>query len=69
MNAPKGKHAWTVTVGTKGQIVIPKEAREIFDIRPGDCLILLGDEEHGIAIPPKEHFAAYFTHIFGGEKE
>ena len=30
-----GKYAWTVTVGTKGQIVIPKEAREIFGIQPG----------------------------------
>ena len=31
MNAPNGRHAWTVTVGTKGQIVIPKEAR-LFDL-------------------------------------
>ena len=66
MNAPKGKYAWTVTVGTKGQIVIPKEARELFDIRPGDNLILLGDRDNGIAIPPKSTFSAYFSHIFGG---
>ena len=44
MHAPKGKYAWTVTVGEKGQIVIPKQAREIFSIQPGDTLILLGDE-------------------------
>ena len=50
MNTPKGKHAWTAKVGEKGQIVIPKEAREIFDIKPGDTLILLGDEDRGIAI-------------------
>ena len=36
----KGKHAWSVTVGAKGQIVIPKEAREIFGIAPGDTLRL-----------------------------
>ncbi|MBQ8814851.1 MAG: AbrB/MazE/SpoVT family DNA-binding domain-containing protein [Lachnospiraceae bacterium] len=53
MNGPKGKYAWTVTVGEKGQIVIPKQAREVFDIKPGDTLILFGDEKRGIAIPPK----------------
>ena len=50
---PPGKYAWTVKVGEKGQFVIPKEARDLFDIHPGDTLILLGDIERGIAIPPK----------------
>lgn len=68
MNVPKGKHAWTVTVGTKGQFVIPKEARELFGIEPGDTLILLADEKRGIAIPPKESFNEYYGRIFGGEK-
>ena len=40
MKGPAGKYAWTVTVGEKGQIVIPKQAREIFGIKPGDSLIL-----------------------------
>ena len=40
MAIPEGKYAWTVTVGSKGQIVIPKEAREVFQIRPGDNLPL-----------------------------
>jgi len=65
MKRPKGKYAWTVTVGTKGQIVIPAEARAIFDIKPGDTLILLGDEKQGIAIPPKTAFSKFFSHIFG----
>ena len=39
-----------VKVGDKGQIVIPAEARKIFDINPGDNLIVLGDESQGIAI-------------------
>ena len=66
--APAGKYAWTATVGEKGQIVIPKQARDIFDIKPGDTLILLGDVKLGIAIPPKSTMAAFGNHIFGGEK-
>ena len=51
MSMPKGKHRFgTVKVGERGQIVIPKEAREIFDINPGDTLLVLGDEEQGIAV-------------------
>lgn len=67
-DAPHGKRAWTVTVGTKGQIVIPKEAREMFSIHPGDTLLLLGDEGMGIAIPPKSMFSTVFSHIFGPER-
>lgn len=48
---PKGKHMFgMVKVGDKGQIVIPAKARKIFDIKPGDNLIVLGDEEQGIAV-------------------
>lgn len=51
MPLPKGKHIFgTVKVGERGQIVIPKEARDMFDIKPGDILLVLGDEEQGIAI-------------------
>ena len=51
MSMPKGKHIFgTVKVGERGQIVIPEEAREIFDINPGDTLLVLGDEEQGIAV-------------------
>ena len=39
MNYPKGKYAWTVKIGEKGQFVIPKEARDIFGIRPGDTTV------------------------------
>ena len=69
MDRPEGKYAWTATVGAKGQIVIPREAREVFDIKPGDTLILLGDVERGIAIPPKSTYGEWFGMIFGGEKE
>ena len=67
MTKPKGKGAWTATVGTKGQIVIPKEARDMFGIRPGDTLIILGDEERGLAIPPKEQFNEWIRAAFGGD--
>ena len=65
MGKPEGKYAWTVTVGTKGQIVIPKEAREVFDIKPGDHLLILADEKQGRAIPPKDSFDDYFKKLFG----
>ena len=48
---PKGKHIFgMVRVGEKGQIVIPAKARKIFDIGPGDNLIVLGEEGRGIAL-------------------
>lgn len=48
---PRGKHMFgIVTVGEKGQIVIPAKARKVFDIQPGERLLVLGDEAQGIAI-------------------
>lgn len=45
------KHMFGVTrVNDKGQITLPKKCREVFDIKPGDTLLLLGDEDRGIAI-------------------
>lgn len=67
MEYPKGKYAWTVKVGEKGQFVIPKEAREIFNINPGDTLIVLGDIAQGIAIPPKDTLNMLMEQIFGGK--
>ncbi len=69
MSTKKGKYAWTVTVGEKGQIVIPKQARDIFNIKPGDTLIMLADEKKGIAIPPKESFAELAAKIFADNEE
>ena len=51
LGMPKGKHVFgTVKVGEKGQIVIPKEARALFNIQAGDTLLVLGDDENGIII-------------------
>ncbi|MBP3851561.1 MAG: AbrB/MazE/SpoVT family DNA-binding domain-containing protein [Erysipelotrichaceae bacterium] len=69
MTGPKGKYAWTATVGETGQIVIPIQARALFDIKPGDTLLLLGDEERGIAIPNKDAFAELFSAAFAEDKE
>lgn len=55
--APIGKHLWgTVTIGSKGQIVIPKNARDTFDMKEGDRLVVLGDESQGIALIKTEIF-------------
>ena len=69
MNKHEGKSAWSATVGEKGQIVIPKQARELFDIHPGDTLVLLGDVKRGLAIPTKQAFAAYAEQIFADQEE
>lgn len=47
---PKGKFLSIVKVGDKGQIVIPKGARELFGIQPGDQLLLMADKKRGIAL-------------------
>lgn len=48
---PKGKHLFGIaTLGERGQIVLPKEARDIFELKAGDKLVVLGDEEQGIAL-------------------
>lgn len=56
---PKGKHLFgIVTVGDKGQIVIPAKARKLFDISAGDQLVVLGDEGQGMAIIKAQSFLA-----------
>lgn len=62
------KYAWTVKIGEKGQFVIPKEARDLFDIKPGDNIIVLADKKRGIAIPPKSMFQELAATIFQREE-
>lgn len=54
--APEGKYVGTVKVGTKGQIVIPKEVRDLFHIDSGETLLVLADIERGIAIMKTDAF-------------
>ncbi len=65
----KGKHifGW-VTVGERGQIVIPKKAREIFNIHPGDRLLVLGDEAQGIALPKYDKFMHFVEAIYQADE-
>ena len=74
MDCPNGKYAWIVKIGEKGQFVIPKEAREAFGLQPGMEILVLGDIERGIAIPPAHKQQEILSSIinteaiFGGEK-
>lgn len=65
MTMPQGKNAWTVKIGERGQFVIPKEARDMLGVKPGDTILVLGDVERGVAIPPKAMMNRYLSMIFG----
>lgn len=62
------RNAWTIKIGEKGQFVIPKEARDMFGIKPGDTLLVMADKDRGIAIPPKEMMQEYISSIFNSMK-
>ena len=62
---PKGKNAWSVKIGEKGQFVIPKEARDMLGIKPGDTILVLEEKEKGIAIPPKATMNKMISIIMG----
>ena len=63
----KGKYIFgTVKVGERGQIVIPKEARDKFSIEPGDSLLILGDENKGIAIVKEDLMKNFALKILEG---
>jgi len=69
MDLPKGKHAWMVKIGEKGQFVIPKEARDLFDLQPGNTILVLGDDERGLAILPREKQSEFIGRIFAEVEE
>lgn len=65
MEFHNGKHAWMVKIGEKGQFVIPKEARDKFDLQPGQTILVLADDERGIAILPRQESERLMAQIFG----
>lgn len=65
MDINGGKFAWMVKIGEKGQFVIPKEARELFGLNPGEEILVLGDKEKGLAILPRDKQQEYIEKIFG----
>lgn len=69
MENETGKYIWTAKVSNKGQIVIPKEARDVFGISEGDTLILFGDTEKGIAIAKYNDYLKFAEAIFRAGRE
>ena len=65
----KTKYMGISKVGEKGQIVIPKEVRDIFDIKPGDSLIVLADSKKGIALVKSEVIEDVTNSILGGSND
>ena len=60
-----GKYVFgTVREGERGQIVIPKQCREVFDIKPGDTLLILGDEAQGIGIMKQDRMMEFIKDVF-----
>ena len=68
--APKGKYIWgTVTISERGQIVIPKTAREHFDLKAGDKMVVLGSDGDGVALVPTEIFEKNLEYLMTKGKE
>ena len=66
MQENEGKYIFgVVKVGDKGQIVIPRDARKVYDIKPGDALLLLGDQK-GMALLKTEIFQGIIDQAMGG---
>jgi len=59
----------TAKVGDRGQIVIPKEARELFNIQPGDTLLILGEENKGLIVSRPELLRDLADEIFDSNKK
>ena len=65
MKIPKGHYIFgTVKVGERGQMIIPKEARKIFDIKAGDTMIVLGDEKWGLAVTKADVLEKHAMNVF-----
>ena len=71
-NFPEGKFLATVKIGPKGQIVIPKEVRDMFSLEPGDSLVLMADKGQGIALQPFSYVESFWravNHVKDGEQK
>ena len=61
---PEGKFMTTVKIGSKGQIVIPKEVRDMFSLKEGDSLLFLADKTQGIAMQPFEYAETFWQNVY-----
>lgn len=68
MQQGEGKFITSVKVGPKGQIIVPKEVRDMFHIQPGDMLLMLADMEQGIAIQTFDSTSEMFEKLFPAKK-
>lgn len=64
-NFPERKFLATVKIGAKGQIVIPKEVREMFSLQAGDSLVLMADKGQGIALQPYRYLETFWNAVSG----
>ena len=62
-NFPEGKFLATVKIGPKGQIVIPKDVRDMFSLKTGDSLILMADKGQGIALQPFSYAETFWNAV------
>ena len=60
---PEGKYLTKVKIGPKGQIVIPKEVREMFSLQTGDSLVLMADKGQGIALQPFSYMESLWNAV------
>ncbi len=60
---PEGKFMATVTIGAKGQIVIPKQVRDMFGLKEGDALLLAADKGQGLMLQPMSYAEKFWQEI------
>jgi AbrB family looped-hinge helix DNA binding protein len=66
---PKGKHIFgVVSLDEAGRVSLPQEARDLFQLRPGTSMLVLGDEEQGIALVPAEFFTELASAVLAAER-
>lgn len=66
---PEGKYMTTVKIGPKGQIVVPKEVRDMFGFKPGDSVLLMADKSSGVALQPFEYAETFWQAVQASIKE